>query len=735
LPFAFFFEKLIFGFTDIRKQLIANGLIFLAVFSILQFFHPAFRMVRSPLMILLGFLIALLAVVVSMMVCGRFTQTLRALRHKEASVAGADVNRGGVIGTAFMLGLNNMRRRKVRTALTCVTLVLITFVMICFTSVTADITEARYPVGRSSSNGLVRRNQNYSPLTANELANIKQIYGLSYPVTSHDWLVGIPGGQAVGNASIRIIRSVRSAGGQWVARHAVVSAAITMGPDEPQFSGIDKYLITGRGWFPRPAATPGTGATDGRVIIPDVVARALNITVAQVDSGSAVVEIRGEPFEVQGIIDSVKLTDHVGMDGRSILPYDQNTVRTRKQDASSATGGAVPEDIDRLNGSRVIIVSKCPVVAATEQNFPASCFVLLPSKPYRLRPGFPLRPAVTYREQVALVSEYLERIGAWAYYSVDNIAYYGKRTRAKSVAGLIGIVIPVLIAAMTVFNTMRGSVYERREEIYVYNAVGIAPNHIFFMFIAEACVYAVIGAMGGYILSQMTGTVLTKLHIVSGLNMDYSSIETIYVSLAIVVSVFLSTVIPARIAARLALPADEMSWTVPKAQGDCMDFNLPFTFTAHDRMAVMAYFHRWLDANGEGSAGSFFCSMPEVRVCVCGASEEVVPLIESTIWLKPYDLGVSQRLQIYLPTDPQTGEFVAAIHIERLSGSVSGWTRTVMPFLSALCKQFLNWRAVSDGQRAEMSQEARELFAHIDQTQVGVVQASCLRGEMTDGHE
>ena len=32
VPFAFFFEKLVFGFTDIRRQLLAQGGIFLTVF-------------------------------------------------------------------------------------------------------------------------------------------------------------------------------------------------------------------------------------------------------------------------------------------------------------------------------------------------------------------------------------------------------------------------------------------------------------------------------------------------------------------------------------------------------------------------------------------------------------------------------------------------------------------------------------------------------------------------------
>jgi hypothetical protein len=276
------------------------------------------------------------------------------------------------------------------------------------------------------------------------------------------------------------------------------------------------------------------------------------------------------------------------------------------------------------------------------------------------------------------------------------------------------LLVPILIAALTVFSTMRGSVYERRSEIYVYNAVGIAPNHVFFMFMAEACVYAVVGAVMGYILSQGTGRLLTALDLTGGMKMDYSSIETIYASLAIMGSVLLSTIVPARDAAKLAAPSDTNSWTVPKADGDSMIFNLPFTFTAHDRVAVISYFNRWLDANGAGSSGPFFCSPPEailsVRKKAGTETDELVPAVGSTVWLKPYDLGVSQRMEISLPTDPETGEYVARITLTRLSGNTSGWNRTLIPFMGILRKQFLNWRATTDDERREMFTEATTIL-------------------------
>ncbi|HEY3417520.1 MAG TPA: M28 family peptidase, partial [Armatimonadota bacterium] len=190
VPFVFFFEKLVFGFTDIRKQLLAIAVIFIIVFLLLAHFHPAFQMVRSSVMILLGFLILVLSLTVTAMVSEKFKQNLTELRRREGYVEGADINRGGVIGTAFMLGLNNMRRRKVRTGLTCVTLVLITFAMICFASTASNLVNTEYPIGRSPSNGLLRRDPQFIAISPNELANLKQTYGLKYPVARTDWLVG-----------------------------------------------------------------------------------------------------------------------------------------------------------------------------------------------------------------------------------------------------------------------------------------------------------------------------------------------------------------------------------------------------------------------------------------------------------------------------------------------------------------------------------------------------------------
>ena len=55
-----------------------------------------------------------------------------------------------------------------------------------------------------------------------------------------------------------------------------------------------------------------------------------------------------------------------------------------------------------------------------------------------------------------------------------------------AIEGLGALLVPMLIAALIVLNTMLGAVYERWREIGVYSSVGLAPMHIALLFVAEA---------------------------------------------------------------------------------------------------------------------------------------------------------------------------------------------------------------------------------------------------------
>jgi len=220
----------------------------------------------------------------------------------------------------------------------------------------------------------------------------------------------------------------------------------------------------------------------------------------------------------------------------------------------------------------------------------------------------------------------------------------------------------------------------------------------------------VVGSVLGYLLSQGVGRVLSALNMTGGLNMTFTSIATIYASLAIAAAVFIFTWFPARSAMEIASPADDSGWKLPEPQGDVLSFDLPFNFDWRDRVAVLAFFERWLNEHGEGSAGRFFAEPP--RIGVAEQPDQVthglVPEMRGLVWLKPFDLAVSQELWITTPSDPETDQFKARLELQRRGGTREAWLRLNHAFVAAPRRHFLHWRAVSDVERQEMFELAKQ---------------------------
>ncbi len=689
VPFVIFFEKLVFGFADIRKQLTAQALVFLAAFLLLRLLHPAFRMIQSSLMILLGFVILLISSGVTLLSAGRFRENFEELKRKRGRVTAAEVNTLGAMATAFSLGLNNMHRRRVRTGLTCATLVLLTFAMIAFTSASSTRVSTFTAIGKAPYQGFLVRRENLAPMSPAELRALRARYADRHVLSPRTLVVGAPTwDQLRKNPEIDAVNQPTAGD----AVRAPVASVLTFGADEPLAGRI--VLLTTNGWFASGAATDA--AAPSPVLLPDALARALKIPVEAVNAGPVVITLGGRSVRVQGIFDSESLASLRDLDGRNLLPFDLEAMTSFRVEA----GGVLAADDDpRLPAGGMVLALEG-----------ASDAMDLGGGQVRLTSVAVSMPGAGYAEARAEIDKVLEQTGQVTYAGLDGLAYVGQRAHRRTVAGLIELLIPLAIAAMTVLNTMRGSVYERRDEIFVYNAVGIAPRYIFSMFLSEAFVYSVVGSVLGYILSQGVGRLLTLLGMTGGLNMTYTSLTTVYASLAIMAAAFLSTVFPARSAMRMAETAEESGWRLPEPEGDRMAFALPFTFHADDRIAVLAFFHRYLEDHGEGGAGTFHAGMPACGVADDPLNAAYAPTMITRVWLKPFDLGVSQDLTLTLPRDPETGEFIATVALDRLSGSRESWVRLNRSFVREVRRHFLHWRAVSPAQRAELLVEARAML-------------------------
>lgn len=695
VPFAFFFEKLLFGFTDIRKQIAASTVIFLTVFILLRVLHPAFAMISSSIMILLGFIIMLISIGITLLFAAKFTENLSEMRKRRGQVDAAEVNTMGVIGTAFLLGLNNMHRRRVRTGLTCATLVLLTFVMICFTSVQSDLVDSQVATGKAPYQGLLVIGENSTPIDDATLGALQTKYGATAKVVPRRFLTGYEewGTRERSNPQIEVVYTA-PAGTKKSARFASI---VQLGAEDPLAQQVQ--VTTGVPWFSKEQETATSGPVP--IYLPQAAAELLGLAVADFAAGPVKVKLNGEECLVQGLFNGGSLDAVRDLDNFTIMPFDVAALRTVTAGPGQNVLLAEPTD-PRLGGDHVILASQRNVSASIGK-----------SKARIYSVGVVLPPALPYKEAKQVIDDYLEQSGASTYYGLGGYSFIGQRARTRSFAGVLEMLIPLIIAALTVLNTMRGSVYERKDEIFVYNAVGIAPKFIAFMFLAEAFVYAVVGSVLGYLLSQGTGRILTELHLTGGLNMTFTSFTTIYASITIALSVFASTLFPMYVAYRIAAPAEDSGWHLPPPTGDELRFRLPFTFDHADRLAILAFFHRYFVDHGEGSSGAFFAGKPIIGVAERGdplAPGALTPELRVPIWLKPFDLGVSQDLAISLVVDHETKEFIAELTLSRKSGTLDNWTRLNVHFVRHLRRHFLHWRAVSAEDRQAMFIEAKDLL-------------------------
>ncbi|NIM05864.1 MAG: peptide ABC transporter permease, partial [Armatimonadetes bacterium] len=146
LPFAFFMERLILAAPDLKRQIMGMVVIFAITCAVFSRIHPAFRISSSPWIVPLAFIMLALSVLVISLVLMKFEVLMRSLQRQLGGLHRADIGRLGVASAAFGLGISNMRKRRARTIFTCITLVLLTFTVLSFTSV---VTQTRFNVRRA----------------------------------------------------------------------------------------------------------------------------------------------------------------------------------------------------------------------------------------------------------------------------------------------------------------------------------------------------------------------------------------------------------------------------------------------------------------------------------------------------------------------------------------------------------------------------------------------------------
>ncbi len=685
IPCAFFTERLLITASTIKNQILGFVGVFIAIWIVLWLVHPAFQL-SNPFVILLAFVILALAVMVMWLISGRFNEQMKKLRTEVAVIYDTDVSRSSASLTAFQLGISNMKRRKLRTALTFVTLLLLTFTVLSFTSIRTSLRFNQIQRDNEGLySGLLIRSKAWNPQEESVLHYARSNFGQIATVAPRSWY---------NNKSKAHIKMKHGE-----ATHNALGV-LGLTPQEKEVTGLDRALVAGR-WF-----EPG----DEKVcILPNdmISTDKLNIPLEQV--GIAEIRVFGEVFKVIGVLDSRRMKELKDLDDEIMTPAD-----------FAVTGGqAVQELAEEENREKQGLEDSKVSIKPFVHLEPANILIIPYNTLRNIGSGNPLQSvAVRFQEGVDVrkqIEEFLSRLAVTLFAGLKEpgdeyvkVSIYSS-LGMTSFSGMSNLFIPILIAALIVLNTMMGSVYERFREIGIYSSVGLAPGHIAWLFMAESCVYAVLGVVAGYLTGQIIAKALITLGLLSGITLNYSSLSAVTSSILVMAVVMLSTVYPARRASQLAVPDVTRKWKLPPPEGDEWNFEFPFTVSGHEVKGLCVFLIGYFDSYSEESIGTFYTDGAHLQR-VDSANGQGYS-IDMNIWLAPFDLGVSQHVVLRATPEAQHHIFDITLQLKRLSGEDASWRRVNQRFMNVIRKQFLIWRTVDAAAKESYGQQADELLA------------------------
>lgn len=688
VPFAFCMERFLFGYANIYKRIIAFILILAGLILIIYNVHPAFDLAYSPMVVILAFFIIGLSLMVTLIIYFRFEEEMILMQRHANHMSASEISRWKAFVAAFFLGVSNLRRRRIRTILTCSTLIILTFTIMSFTTVKSNQQENRlFFQPDAPYQGILLKKLNWRSMPSQATGILEgSMRAISNPAP-RVWL-----------ESNDLTRSVQVPLRNGSSR-TMLQGLIGLSHHEAEVTGLDRLLSSGR-WF--------TDNDYNSIIISDSSAAELGV----IPGTFPTILLWGMPFTVIGTFPGETLDRTYDLDGEPLTPV--TFPDEASQDMSDIEFEAMEsgEDIRSFQSRYVHI--------------PASATAIIPSTTLLSMGGklknVAIRPSPgTDISQIAshLVDRFKMAIfsgtedGVWLYNISDTMAY----------SGVPNIIIPLLISILIVLNTMISSVYERKNEIAVYTSVGLAPSHVGFLFVAEAMALAVISVVIGYLVAQVSAALLAGTSFWEGITVNYSSMAGVAAMVLVICVVLISVIYPSRVAARIAIPDVNRSFTLPKPVDDTISVMLPFFMKHDEHESVGGFLYTFFSGHQDISHGKFSTGPVEL-IYTCANVEEIRNAIKmhddpstfhcvhlrTKVWLAPFDFGIMQRLDIqFCPAQDNYDYLEIKITMHRESGEDGQWGRINRRFIHELRKQLLIWRSMEPATHEQLATTYKEL--------------------------
>ncbi len=660
IPFAFAAERLAIGAAGIYGQIGGFLLLFCATFVVLYFTHPAFALASAPIIIFLAFVIILLSGFVIIVVMGKFKQELKALQGLAAKAHGAD-NANSTWFAAVIIGISGMRNRPLKTFLTVTTVALLTFTILVFASFESTFGVQETYLGRSSGPDRIElHSRSFQMLPDRFLDSIKQLYGDRFEIFTRSVSFRDPANQGPDRPVSDVLWNPAS-------RSELKLDAVL---------GIQ----AGEGLRLRGRLFPELDSHPAPLYLSASAAKHLGVAVG------ATVELRGKPFRLVGLFEEPELQSLENVDGTRIVPpnFEATFAALNLKDDSAKANALSNIDPGTFIFCQAGQVAVTTPEALADLGLVNNFLVLYP------KPG---------TDVVALAQELAPLFnGPLSATTADGAKRYFY-TSVVSGSGYAELIVPLLLGGLIIFSSLLGSIVDRQKEIFTFSALGLAPRDVGMLFFAESMVIAVLGGMGGYLISQVVVKLLALLaeHGLATMPaVNFSSTSSLVTILIVMVMVLLSTIYPAIMASRSANPGVNRSWKMPKPEGDTLRFTFPFTVPEKSFAGILGFVREHFESHGDASLDVFSAK----RIAVHRVAEEGRPQadqrlgISANVALAPFDLGVLQRFEMHTRASDIPGIDEVVVELTRLNGAPGTWLRGNRFFIEDIRNQFLVWRSL-----------------------------------------
>jgi len=652
--FAVFFERLILHGDELKRIIGVAGILSITLFMF-SLINPAFTLLENATMAILGVGLLILVGFIFTVVTNEAKDLMELAATSMLGMHIFKTERTAALLHSLSVATDNLRRRKLVTALTLLSVIIFTAAMTAFTSASYVLSVKESPASAQPPyNGiLLKRRWGIPPVS---------LRGGTLDILVGDYL------NALTDNDYYIAPRV------WFYPISIYPEGISVYIDNPH--GVTKPIT--------PLVFLGLSKEEVVILFDEYTIEGVssialdnpNVCLLSKELSSSLNLTYGDHIFVKGtdlnltvigIID-IPIEELRDFDDRSIIPLDPFYSTLLSRMAIPFSEELPPQPLSL--GSIIIVNWKTA---------------------YDLG-GFVSSVALIPKGNVSLQN--IKSLGTEIALHIDVPVYVGYEDRSLSLSKLfrisiIGWEVTWVLLAIVIISTVNvliSTIQRRRGEIFVYASVGLSPLGATLMFIVETLIYGAISSVIGYIVGYLLTMAIPEI------SFNVSSLYVIVSLFGIIGACTGSAIYPSFIAARLITPSLERRWrTSAKPIGDRWSIPVPLRITSKEEsLGILSFLSEYYTGMGAQKRGFMVDGTPVL---------DTERLLVVQVTLTPVELSLTQEVTISMVFEKNV--YLLNVLIRRKTGDPRMWESMNYDFIDDLRKQILLWRTLPTSERSK----------------------------------